>query len=298
MRRKIVFAVALASCFWGAAALAQDNTAVAAAPATTPDASAAPASGDDVIHLHMPVHRHAAHHASAGPAEPAESPSVDAIGADTTTSPAATAPEPASAETLSSPQAAPSAKATRPARPAVQKSAPAIPFTFGEDSGAPPPAAPSAPPGPSRAQATPHSRETKTASLPPKPVISVPAKPAREPGRAKDDVHAGLAKRGAVLFDKGVSNPSPSQFDGVKLLAGDLSAAVEAGRGPVQLDAYAGTPGDKSSDARRLSLRRAIAVRQLLIDNGVPSDRIVVRAMGGTDDNGPKDRVDVFVRAS
>ena len=66
----------------------------------------------------------------------------------------------------------------------------------------------------------------------------------------------------------------------------------------MQLEAYGGSPGDKSSDARRLSLKRALAVRQLLIDDGVPSGRIDVRAMGGVDDKGPVDRVDVFVRAS
>lgn len=84
----------------------------------------------------------------------------------------------------------------------------------------------------------------------------------------------------------------------MKLLAGDLNAALEAGAARVQLEAYGGTPGDKSSDARRLSLKRALAVRQLLIDDGVPSARIDVRAMGGVDDKGPVDRVDVFVRAS
>ena len=55
----------------------------------------------------------------------------------------------------------------------------------------------------------------------------------------------------------------------------------------MQLLAYGGQRGDKSSDARRLSLKRALIVRQLLIDNGVPSERIDVRAMGGVDDNGP-----------
>ena len=88
------------------------------------------------------------------------------------------------------------------------------------------------------------------------------------------------------------------QFDGVKLLAGNLNAALEAGAARIQIEAYGGAPGDKSSDARRLSLKRALAVRQLLIDDGVPSSRIDVRAMGGVDDKGPVDRVDVFVRAS
>jgi len=62
------------------------------------------------------------------------------------------------------------------------------------------------------------------------------------------------------------------------------------------VEAYGGTLGDKSSDARRLSLRRALTVRQLLIDNGVPSDRIDVRALGGAEQGMP-DRVDVFVKA-
>ncbi|HVZ27227.1 MAG TPA: OmpA family protein, partial [Rhizomicrobium sp.] len=59
---------------------------------------------------------------------------------------------------------------------------------------------------------------------------------------------------------------------------------------------YGGEKGDKGSDARRLSLKRALAIRQVLIDDGVPSERIDVRAMGGADDGGPADRVDVFVK--
>ena len=112
-----------------------------------------------------------------------------------------------------------------------------------------------------------------------------------------DEGHAGLVKRGAVLFAKGAADPSPAQFNGVRLLAGDLSSALESGASRVELDAYGGAPGDKSSDARRLSLKRALAVRQLLIDNGVPSNRIDVRAMGGIGDKGPADRVDVFLRS-
>ena len=53
----------------------------------------------------------------------------------------------------------------------------------------------------------------------------------------------------------------------------------------------------QGSDARRLSLKRALAIRQVLIDNGVPAERIDVRAMGGADYMGPADRVDVFVKA-
>ena len=63
--------------------------------------------------------------------------------------------------------------------------------------------------------------------------------------------------------------------------------------------AYGGAPGDKSSDARRISLKRALAVREALIVDGVPADRIDVRALGGVsaDDSGATDRVDIFVKA-
>ena len=65
----------------------------------------------------------------------------------------------------------------------------------------------------------------------------------------------------------------------------------------IQLLAYGGEKGDKGSDARRLSLKRALAIRQVLIEDGVDARRIDVRAMGGADDGGPTDRVDVFVKA-
>jgi outer membrane protein OmpA-like peptidoglycan-associated protein len=152
---------------------------------------------------------------------------------------------------------------------------PVIPFNFGEDDGS------------AQAPAAPQP-SLKTASIPPHPASSP---------HGPNDEHAGLSKRGAVMFEKGATNPSAAQFTGVKLLATDLATALESGATRVQLEAYGGAPGDKSSDARRLSLKRALAVRQLLIDGGVPSNRIDVRAMGGVDDKGPADRVDVFVRA-
>jgi outer membrane protein OmpA-like peptidoglycan-associated protein len=121
--------------------------------------------------------------------------------------------------------------------------------------------------------------------------------PARQASNAAPPDRPNLTKRGAILFERGASSPSPAQYHGVKVLADNLNAALEKGAAAIQLEAYGGAPGDKSSDARRLSLRRALAVRQLLIDDGVPSARIDVRAMGGVDDKDQPDRVDVFIRA-
>jgi outer membrane protein OmpA-like peptidoglycan-associated protein len=296
IRNSILWSVGLGSVVWCAAALAQGDTTAASAaiPSATaaPEASAA-SSGDDVIHLHMPA-RHRATRATP-PAKPAENPTVDAIGADTSV-----AASPAPSEETPVPAPAPAtAKSSKSSHKGGQQPAPAIPFNFGEDSAAPSP--PSSPQKASEENAT-ATQDARTASLPPE--ASVPqsaralAKAAPVSIRKNNNSRAGLTKRGAVLFDKGVSNPSAAQFNGVRLLASDVSTALEAGAARVQLEAYGGTPGDKSSEARRLSLKRALAVRQLLIDDGIPSNRIDVRAMGGVEDKGPNDRVDVFLRAS
>jgi len=107
----------------------------------------------------------------------------------------------------------------------------------------------------------------------------------------------GGAKRNVILFAPNASDPSVSALQTVKSLAGSVSAALTDGTSRVQLMAYGGQRGDKSSDTRRLSLKRALIVRQVLIDEGVPAERIDVRAMGGTDDDGPLDRVDVFLKS-
>jgi outer membrane protein OmpA-like peptidoglycan-associated protein len=63
----------------------------------------------------------------------------------------------------------------------------------------------------------------------------------------------------------------------------------------LQIVAYA-TGGDESgSQARRLSLSRALAVRSYLIDQGVRSTRMDVRALGNRSSDGPTDRVDIVL---
>ena len=70
-----------------------------------------------------------------------------------------------------------------------------------------------------------------------------------------------------------------------------LAAAVV-----VMLIAYAQGDPDQASNARRLSLSRALAVRSFLIDQGVHSSRIEVRALGNKVTDGPPDRVDLVVQ--
>jgi outer membrane protein OmpA-like peptidoglycan-associated protein len=63
----------------------------------------------------------------------------------------------------------------------------------------------------------------------------------------------------------------------------------------LQLRAYAGGSDDSASHARRLSLSRALSVRSELIEQGVRSTRIDVRALGNKSKTGSSDRVDVIL---
>lgn len=83
--------------------------------------------------------------------------------------------------------------------------------------------------------------------------------------------------------------------DGERQLA-DLAKQIATSEDRIQLKAYAGATGsDGGSGARRLSLSRALAVRTFLIERGVRSTRIDVRALGAAGDSGAPDRVDVVV---
>jgi outer membrane protein OmpA-like peptidoglycan-associated protein len=63
----------------------------------------------------------------------------------------------------------------------------------------------------------------------------------------------------------------------------------------LQLIAYAGGPSLSSSLARRMSLSRALAIRSFLIENGVRSTRIDVRALGNKTTEEPFNRVDLNI---
>ncbi len=61
--------------------------------------------------------------------------------------------------------------------------------------------------------------------------------------------------------------------------------------------AYAAGEDLSSSKARRISLSRALSVRSYLIEKGVRSTRIDVRALGDKAEGDQKNRVDVIMIA-
>ncbi len=126
----------------------------------------------------------------------------------------------------------------------------------------------------------------RVASIEPQAV----SRPARNPAASSG------TRRSVVLFAQNATDPSSAAVATIKSLADDLGTLSDSSTHVVLL-AYGGARGEKSSDTRRLSLKRALVVRQLLIDDGVPFDHIDVRALGGVDDDGPMDRVDIFLKS-
>lgn len=86
-----------------------------------------------------------------------------------------------------------------------------------------------------------------------------------------------------------ISEGAETQLDGV------AKALKQDGNLRLQLLAYAGGGSQTPSQARRLSLSRALAVRSQLIDKGIRSTRIDVRALGNKSEGGPPDRVDIII---
>jgi outer membrane protein OmpA-like peptidoglycan-associated protein len=231
-----------------------------------------------VVHLHMPV-KHPRVARAPRPAAPA---TIDNLTTTDTPVAAAAPPPPPPKPHKTPPQRTAAAQPPVAAPPRAAGDINSLP----EDSAARllgDPGASAAPP-PKPAKPAP-PRRTASATPPPADTTAPVA------------VDAGLRKQSVIPFAAGASSPASADVNAIHALATSLNAMLGGASSRVQLQAYGGPRGDKSSDSRRLSLRRALVVRELLIEDGVPSEKIDVRAMGGADDNGAADRVDVYVRA-
>lgn len=94
-----------------------------------------------------------------------------------------------------------------------------------------------------------------------------------------------------LRFEAGASTFLAETRDELELIASELMRHSSR----IEIRAYAGAPNDLSSPVRRLSLKRGLAVRQYLVDQGVLQSRIDVHALGGVRDNGPGERVDIVL---
>jgi outer membrane protein OmpA-like peptidoglycan-associated protein len=113
------------------------------------------------------------------------------------------------------------------------------------------------------------------------------------PGSRTVNPLEGFSVLTQVKFSGGGSELS----DDYKAALDALATRFLANDERVRLAAFSGQVGDISSQAHRLSLRRAIAVRAYLASKGVPVSRVDVLAFGPPP-HGDSDRVDVLVRAT
>lgn len=182
-------------------------------------------------------------------------------------------------------------KAKKPAPPAVAATQPPAPLTTPPEPAPPAEQMAKAPPPPAAAP-----EPAKPA--PPTPAAAAPksAKPA--PGKqeqaalpaAKETVKAGRALQ--VVFGANDLKLPAKAKSGLKDLAGKLKDQKNL---RLQLMAYAGGKELSPGKARRMSLSRALSVRSFLIESGIRSTRIDVRALGSKTTEAPANRVDVNI---
>lgn len=224
---------------------------------------------------------------------------------------------PKNVEALPQPVSVPSAPLSEESESKPLTLPPALPDAPVTSGMTPPPPVAPAPPRPSAmtlprpAPVTPPQTQPSPASNPPQPSATLPAvdapsqplstqavaavapataaKPAVPPARAS--VLAGQATAMQVKFEPGLEILTSETLAALDQIAEPL----KAGALRVQLAAYSGPPGNNSSDTRRLSLKRALAVRDYLDSRGVPKLTVNIAAFGGAVE-GDTDRVDIMVR--
>jgi outer membrane protein OmpA-like peptidoglycan-associated protein len=93
-----------------------------------------------------------------------------------------------------------------------------------------------------------------------------------------------------IMFPEGQDDLSGEATGALDSLAQELTQNQDR---RIQLLAYAAGDSSQVNQARRLSLSRALSVRQYLIDKGIRSTRMDVRALGNNVPDGPPNRVDI-----
>ncbi len=214
------------------------------------------------------------------------------------------APETQTAAVRPAPEAAP------PPRP--QTPAPAQAATPPKPAPAPPAAKPEPAPEPEVAKATPPAAAPTPAPPPARtpPKIEDPPLPKPVAPGATENITAEPMEEvetAAVVEPPRAPRP-PDQFT-IDYGVGDADVPKPANQNLAQLArrmvgnpdlrvefiAYASDREGSVSRSRRLSLERAVNVRKMLLDAGVDSSRVNLRAMGEQSGDGDPDRIDVLV---
>jgi len=182
-----------------------------------------------------------------------------------------------------------------PETPAPPKAEPASPATgepAAEDMPTPV-AKPPVPPPPPPAPPLPANSEAPAAPPPivPEDVTSSPEETESSPATA------AMRPAPKELKDRRVRILFIDEIPALTLEAAQtldqLAAEVKEVDLRIELYAYAGTRETPPSDSRRLALKRAIAVRDHLIEQHIDPARIDLHVLGPANDDGPSERVDI-----
>lgn len=231
------------------------------------------------------------------PAPPPPAATVGAAPSSSTAAPAAGGSSASAARSGPDPRFAPlrlppNPTATPPAQPFTPQEPPQLSAQPHLGSAEPPPE-------PTVLQQLPPQAPPEGATLPPPQTLdrTVTASAATGlPGESVFTLPDGQGFR--ILFAGGSDQLTQA---GGNLLSGLARRMLDQPELRMQIRAFAAGTADTASQARRLSLNRALAVRSLLIDRGVPSTRIDVRALGNTAPEPattpapPADRVDLVL---
>lgn len=178
--------------------------------------------------------------------------------------------------------------------PPPQRALPTAPPVPRQLSVAPKPVAPVVATAPPAAPAPRAVAPTAPAPKVTAPKITAPVAPPKTAAVAPSTASAPPATGKMLRFEfSGTSAQLPDDAAGKLALLAEQLLGTDSLR--VQVKAYATGSDGSASVARRLSLSRALAVRKFLIEKGVRSTRIDVRAMGNKPEGGPPERVDVVV---
>jgi outer membrane protein OmpA-like peptidoglycan-associated protein len=192
---------------------------------------------------------------------------------------APTAPRPALAAPV-----APVIAVPKIVSPAVASAAPAL---------APPPARvvtapPAVAPPVANVAAPPVVRPQPQAS--PAPIAAAPLVAAAKPAVAATAARSDGTR---LNFDPGQDQLTDAQRAELAPIVRSLQNNADS---RLEIVAFASGNVDRPSDARRTSLTRAVRVRGFLVDQGVRSARIDVRALGADSQGGPPDRVELTIK--
>lgn len=236
-----------------------------------------------------PPSQSAAESQAAPPAAESQAPGSQATAAPATEAKAPESPAPAAA--------AAAQETGAPTPPAAASSAPesVAPAQANAEGAAVPEAPPpavvaspgSAPPRPAAASgAAPAPGAAPAAARPPELAAKPSALPVMPSGPARE-------KALSVSFDSGAAELTDAAKGELGRFAADLKKTSDQ---RLQVVAFAAGTDAEASQARRLALSRALAVRSYLIEQGIGSARMDVRALGNKiEGDGPADRVDLVL---